>query len=130
MIWFDLINVAESIGRPVDRTTLQMNEYVFINKTIEKHSHHRSVKLIKEHPEHQCKFEFKHVSPKEVETILSKLNTEKATGCDGLPPRLIKAAASVISVPLSSIVNNSFDKCKFPTKAKLAEVGPIYKKNS
>ncbi len=42
----------------------------------------------------------------------------------------LKVAASAISEPLSSIVNNSFDQCKFPTKAKFAEVGPIHKKNS
>ncbi len=60
----NFVNVAESIGRPVDRTTLHMNEEDFINKNIDKHSHHSSVKLINEHPEHQCKFEFKHVSPK------------------------------------------------------------------
>ncbi len=95
-------------------------------KSIHKHSHHPSVK----HPEHQCKFEFKNVSPKEVESRLSKLNTKKATGCDGFPPKLIEAAASAISTPLSSIVNNSFDQCKFATKAKFAEVGPIHKKNS
>ncbi len=72
------VNVAESIGKPVDRTTLQkMNEENVIKKSINKQSHHPSVKLINEHLEHQCKFEFKHVSPKEVETILSKLNTKK-----------------------------------------------------
>ncbi len=126
----NFVNVAESIGRPVDRTTLQMNKEDFIKTSIDKHSHHPSVKLINEHPEHQCKFEFKHVSPKEVETILGKLNTKKAIGCDELPPKLIKAAASAISAPLSNIVNNCFDQCKFPTKAKFAEVGPIHKKNS
>ncbi len=72
----NFVNEAESIGRPVDRTTLQMNEEDFIKKSIDKHNHYPSVKLINEHPEQQCKFEFKHVSPKEVETILSKLNTK------------------------------------------------------
>ncbi len=38
----------------------------------------------------------------------------------------IKVTASAISAPLSSIVNNSFDQCKFSTKPKFAEV----KKNS
>ncbi len=90
----NFVNVGESIGRPVDRTTLQMKKEVFIKKSIDKHSHHPSVKLINEHPEQIFKFKFKHVSPKEVETILSKLNTKKATGCDGLPPKLIKATAS------------------------------------
>ncbi len=103
----NFVNVAEIIGRPVDRTTLQMNEEDFIKKSIDKHGHYPSVKLIHEHPEHQCKFEFKLVSPKEVETILRKLNIKKATGCDGLPPKIIKAAASAISAPLSSIVNSS-----------------------
>ncbi len=99
---FVTVTVTESIGRPVDRTTLQRNEEDFMKKSIDKHSHYSSVKLINEHSEHQCNFEFKYVSPKEIETILNKLKHKKAPGCDGLPP---KAAASVISVSLSSIVN-------------------------
>ncbi len=73
----NFVNVAESIGRPVDRTTLQMNEEDFIKKIIYKHFHHPSVQLINEHPEHQCTFDFNHVNPKEVENILIKLNTKK-----------------------------------------------------
>ncbi len=41
--------------------------------SIDKHSHHPSVKFINEHPEHQFNFQFKHVSHKEVEIILSTL---------------------------------------------------------
>ncbi len=115
----NFVNVAESIGRPVDRTTLQMNEEDFIKKSIDKHSHHPSVKLINEHPEHQFKFEFKHVSPKEVESLLSKLNTKRATGCDGLPPKLIESVASAISAPLSSIVDNSLTSVNSQPKRSL-----------
>ncbi len=62
----NFVIVAESIGRPVDRTTLQMNQEDLIKNSIDKHSHHPSVKLINDHREHQYKFAFKHVSSKEV----------------------------------------------------------------
>ena len=58
------------------------------------------------------------------------LQTNKATGYDGLQTKLIKAAGPVISTPLSGIVNDVFDKSSFPTQAKAAEVGPIHKKDS
>ena len=65
-----------------------------------------------------------------VGTILSKLNTKKATGYDRLSAKVIRTAGPEISAPLSGIVNDVFDQSKFPTQAKAAEVGPIHKKDS
>ncbi len=84
------------------------------------------IKLIHKHPEHRNKFSFKHLNPSEVGTILGKLNTKKATGCDGLTAKLITIAAPAISAPLSGIINHVFDQSKFPTQAKAAEVGPMH----
>ena len=102
----------------------------FIDHSVNNHSDHPSIKLIKEHPEHHNNFSFKHVHPSKIETNLSKLNTKKATGYDGLAPKLIKAAAPAISTPLSGIVNDVYSQSKFPSQAKAAEVGTIYKKDS
>ncbi len=121
------VTVTDSIGRPVERATLDLDDKKFIENSINKHSNHPSIKLIHKHPEHLYNFSFKHLNLSEVGTILSKLNTKKATGCDGLQAKLIKIAAPAITAPLSGIINHVFDQSKFPTQAKAAEVGPIHK---
>ncbi len=47
-----------------------------------------------------------------------------------LQPNSSKLHPPAISAPLSGIINHIFDQSKCPTKAKAAEVGPIYKKDS
>ncbi len=47
-----------------------------------------------------------------------------------LPTKIPKAEATVISAPISEIVNDTFDQSKCPTQSRFAEVGPIYKKDS
>jgi len=126
----NFVAVADSIGRPVDRQLLQLDDECFVNTSVERHKDHPSINLIQNHPEHHCDFEFRQVSPMKVETILGKLNTKKATGYDKIPAKLVKTAAPVISAPLSGIINDSFKQSKFPSQAKVAEVGPIYKKDS
>ncbi len=87
-----------------------------IANSINKHSNHPSIKPIHKHPEHHINLSFKQLNPSEVGTILGKLNTKTATGCDGL------------TNPLSGIINHVFDLSKFPTHAKAAEVDPIHKR--
>ncbi len=78
----NFVTMADSIGRPVERATLDLGDEQFIENSINKQSNHPSIKLIHKHPVHH-NFSFKHLNPSEVGTILGKLNTKKATGCDG-----------------------------------------------
>ena len=50
----------------------------------------------------------------EVKKILKELNTEKATGVDMLPPKLVKLVANYLVRPLSQSTNNSIKKGCFP----------------
>ena len=67
------------------------------------------------------------VSKVEIEYQLKKLQRKKATGNDGLPACMIKDVASVISSPLSYIVNLSLKKGTIPAEWKEARVIPIFK---
>ena len=78
-------------------------------------------------PKTNKKFKFKHVSKVEIEYQLKKLQRKKATGTDGLPACMIKDVASVISSPLSYIVNLSLKTGTIPAEWKEARVTPIYK---
>ncbi len=126
----NFVTMADSIGRCVERATLDLGDKKFIENSINKHSNHPGIKLIHKHPEHHNNVSFKHLNPSEVGTILSKLNTKTETGCNGLTAKVIKIAAPAISAPLSGIINHVFDQSKFTTQAKAVEVGPIHKKVS
>ncbi len=126
----NFVTMTHSIGRPVERATLDLGDEKFIENSIKKHSNHPSIKLIHKHPEYHNNFSFKHLNPSEVGTILCKPNTKKAMDCDGLTAKLIKIAGPAISAPLSGIINHVFNQSKFPTHAKATEVGPIHKKDS
>jgi len=52
------------------------------------------------------------------------LDSNKATGCDSIPAKLLKLVTSTISHHISA----AFNQCTFPMDAKLAEVVPLYKK--
>ena len=58
---------------------------------------------------------------------LSHLNINKATGSDSIPPIAIKAAASVLSVPIQHIVNCSLIENYVPILWKRAHVTPVPK---
>ena len=59
---------------------------------------------------------------------LAIINTNKAYGPDGVPPRLLKEAKNVISKPLSHLFNKSLQTHSFPKMWKMANVLPIFKK--
>ena len=71
---------------------------------------------------------FKHVTQAEVYSKIKKLNTNKATGHDQIPSKLLKPIAEIISRPLTNSINRSIDTTIFPTNLKKAEVYPKDKK--
>ena len=65
----------------------------------------------------------------EVLDILKSINANKATGPDGISPRMLKEAATSIAPSLANIINLSLEKCIFPKIWKQANIIPIHKKN-
>ena len=58
------------------------------------------------------------------------LNVNKATGGDGVPTRLFKAAASILAEPLYHIIMESILKSTVPIFWKIADIAPIPKTSS
>jgi len=58
---------------------------------------------------------------------LRKQKIRKATGSDGIPPRLLKLAAFVLASPLTHLFCLSVTTTTFPDKWKVADVVPIPK---
>ena len=60
-------------------------------------------------------------------SVLKKINASKATGPDGIPPRLVKEFAYELSVPFTDILNCSYTEGTVPHQWKKAIVIPIPK---
>lgn len=70
------------------------------------------------------------ITEKEVEDILKILDTTKATGPDLLNPRLLKEACNILKYPLCKLFNLSLETGIFPSNWKIANVTPVFKKDS
>ena len=68
------------------------------------------------------------LSEVEVEILLTSLDTNKATGSDEIPARLLKETASVIVPSICKLFNKSLEQGTVPQDWKLANVVPVYKK--
>ena len=76
------------------------------------------------------KFQFRPVSPMEVERQLRSLKRNKSVGFDSLPSGLIKDARSVTALPLTYLINLSQKTGIFPAEWKVAKIIPIHKPGS
>ncbi len=63
-----------------------------------------------------------------VENLLHKLDMNKSTGYDQIPPNIFTLCSKEISKTLTELVNNAFKQNIFPDDMKRAEVSPIFKK--
>ena len=58
---------------------------------------------------------------------INSLDNHKATGLDGLTPRIIKLSCNVIANPLLQIINICIHTGTFPASLKLGKILPIFK---
>ena len=70
------------------------------------------------------------VTEGEIEIIIESLNQKKAIGPYSIPVFLLKILCRYIAVPLSELVNQSFETGIFPDCLKLGKVNPLHKKDS
>jgi hypothetical protein len=70
----------------------------------------------------------KHVSEEFVNKQINQLNVKKATGHDGISPKILKMAQQEITNPITKLVNKSIDSSIFPADLKAAQASPLYKK--
>ena len=89
---------------------------------------HPSIRSIKEE-KNSSSFQFTEIDIDQVYKLLSNINVKKSTGSDKISPRLLKLSATVISKPLTSLINMSIRTNTFPDTLKRAEVSPLFKKD-
>ena len=67
------------------------------------------------------------LSQEELYDCLLLLDVSKATGPDGISPRLLKYAAHELSYPLALLFNKSLRLVVFPSSWTIANVIPLFK---
>ena len=63
----------------------------------------------------------------QVISFINRLDSTKATGIDGLGPKIIKLAADILSPSITLLINRSIIRGQFPSQLKCAKVFPIFK---
>lgn len=66
----------------------------------------------------------------EVQWLLSRLDTTKSNGPDGISARMLKAVAPCIAPSITKLFNMSIESACFPTMWKTANVVPVPKSNN
>ena len=74
--------------------------------------------------------DFLPTNEKEITDIISQLKTNKGTGPNSIPTRILHLIKLEIAKPLTNIINLSFSTGIHPDKLKVAQVMPVFKKGS
>ena len=67
------------------------------------------------------------VTQGQVKTVLESLDTNKGTGCDGIPAKIMKIGAEELSQPLTNLFNSCIRKRVWPSDWKRGDCTPVYK---
>ncbi|KAK3105551.1 hypothetical protein FSP39_000258 [Pinctada imbricata] len=96
------------------------------------HDNEKTLKLLKDFTQSRLgetqSFKLKEINEEDVFKLLRNLNPNKSTGTDTIGPRILKVAASIISRPITYLINTSIQNGVFPDQLKSAKVTPIFKK--
>ena len=62
-----------------------------------------------------------------MKSLVDHIDHKKGPGYDNIPPKLIKDASGEITVPITSLINESIRLGNFPDGLKMAEVAQLFK---
>ena len=79
---------------------------------------------------HATYFRIPKITANQVSEFIKGLNSAKATGLDGIGPRILKLANTVLSPSIAAMINKSIETAKFPDQLKMAKLFPIHKGGS
>ena len=90
---------------------------------------HPSVAAIANNIKTKQQYDIEPISNAHVERALEKLNERKATGYDGISPKIMKIGAAQLSSPLAILFNSCVNNRKWPSQWKRGEWIPTFKKD-
>ena len=72
-------------------------------------------------------FTVPYITIQQVSEFIYALDPAKATGLDGLGPRIHKMAAHILAPSITSLINKTIENSTFPSNPKVAKIDPIHK---
>ena len=78
-------------------------------------------------PPQSCSMFLRPTTYTEISDLLKDLNSAKSCGPNSFPTNLLKLGRHIISIPLTFIINKSFEYGVFPSSMKVAQVIPLFK---
>ena len=100
-----------------------------VQKALKSFEMHPSILDIKRVVKNETKFTFHEVDIQTIKLELTKLEIKKIGTYMNIPTKHLKQSIDIISEPLQKIWNNEIiDKMTFPSKLKLADITPVFKK--
>ena len=104
------INIAANLKEPIENTDLSKLKSYISSKVSD-----------------NFQFELPNIDENFVLNFLSTLNVSKATGLDGVGPRLLKLSSGIIAKSLTVFANKCLISGRFPSIWKQAKVSPLHK---
>ena len=71
-------------------------------------------------------FSIPYITTEQVSVLINSLDPSKATGLDGIGPKIIKLAVNIVSPIIAKLINKSINSGSFPDQMKVAKVYPIF----
>ena len=126
------INVVEKTsGKPVENSFENCNDnFNAVFKIIKRYKKHQSILEIRKNLKLTEAFKIPQAKVFDINKLLTNINIKKATGPDGIPPKLVKLLANIADSHLRSIMNKGLENSSFSDGAKITMVRPIYKNKS
>ena len=117
----------QSIGSDIG---LPENNDKPLHDIIDHYQEHPSVKCIKENTSspNSSRFFFRFVSEREIMKYIKQLSVKKAAGYDEIPAIFVKKIGMQLAKPLTQLMNRCILENTFPSKMKMANITPLYKK--
>ena len=114
-----LNNFFVNVAKNIEDNTIEINE-----------KHPSIVAITKEYSDRTTSniLNFQPIDESFVSKHISKINVKKATGIDGISPKLLHYAKPAVTKPITNLVNLSLSKYIFPDSSKIAQVAPVHKK--
>ena len=75
-------------------------------------------------------FRIPKITVNQVAEFTNGLNPAKATDLEGIGPRILKLASTVLSPSITALINKSIETATFPDQLKMAKLYPIHKGGS
>ena len=97
-----------------------------IDEIVNKYANHPSIKLITENIV-KGDFSFNTVTLHDVETVVTSLDSKKASTRNSIPSRVLKENINICCEPLTNIINSEITNSSFDSCLKRADIAPIHK---